>query len=97
MEARRPGENPMQTARAEAHETVDKEKRCQQILEVMTEPMTAKEVAIELFVHGYVPTADRNYSAPRLTEMTRDGRVQPIGRKKCTYTGKSVTIYARRE
>ena len=87
----------MQATRKEANENIDKERRCRDILAVLDqEPMTAKEIAVELFRRGLTASADRNNAAPRLTEMTRDGRVQPIGRKKCIYTGKTVTIYARR-
>lgn len=96
MNMRQMGEIPTLATRAEANEKVDKEKRCQQILEILTEPMTAKQVAVEMFRRGLTDSADRNNAAPRLTEMTRDGRVEPIGRVKCEYTGKTVAVYARR-
>lgn len=96
MNMRQMGEIPTLATRAEAHDTVDKAKRCQQILEILTEPMTAKQVAVEMFRRGLTDSADRNNAAPRLTEMTRDGRVEPIGRVKCEYTGKTVAVYARR-
>lgn len=90
------GEYPATETRAEAHEQVDKEKRYKQILEILTEPMTAKEVAVEMHKRGYTPTSERNFSAPRLTEMQKDGKVEIIGKTKCSYTGKSVSVYARR-
>lgn len=95
MIERLPGENTTVETRHEAHETVNKEKRYQQIIGVLREygPMTAKEVAIKLMAKGYVPDAERNHASPRLTEMAKKGLVEPIGRKKCSFTGKSVTVY----
>lgn len=92
---RNPGEIPTIETRAEANALVAKEKRYQQILEVLREygPMTAKEVAVKLATKGYVPDAERNWSAPRLTEMSHNGLVEPIGKKKCKYTGKTVAVY----
>lgn len=89
------GENPTVETRAEANALVNKEKRYQQILEVLREngPMTAKEVAIKLASKGYVPDGERNWSAPRLTEMTQKGLVEPIGKKKCKFTGRTVSVY----
>lgn len=83
--------------RALAHEKVDKQKRYAQILECLqVKPMTAKECAVELFTKGYAPTAERNLTAPRLTELSKAGRVEPIGKKKCQYTGHTVAVYALR-
>ena len=56
--------------------------------------LTAKEIAVMMFKKGYVPTSERNHSAPRLTEMSQNGVVEPIGKTKCEYTGKTVTVYA---
>lgn len=41
----------------------------------------------------YAPNSDRNLSSPRLTEMLQDGRVDVIGKKKCEYTHKMVTLF----
>ena len=92
---RTPGEVPTIETRAEANALVAKEKRYQQILEVLREygPMTAKEVAVKLAAKGYVPDAERNHASPRLTELTQRGIVEPIGKKKCKYTGKTVAVY----
>lgn len=96
MNMRQPGEIPTLLTRAEANETVDKAKRCAQILEILKEPMTAKQVAVEMYRRGMTDSADRNNAAPRLTEMSRQGLVEPIARVKCEYTGKTVSVYARR-
>lgn len=80
--------------RHDSHETVDKAKRYAQIKDVLAGgPMTAKECAVEMMARGYIPTAERNFTAPRLTELSRRGIVEPIGKKKCSYTGKTVAVY----
>ena len=91
------GEDVTLTTRHEANEKIDKAKRQRQILTILTRPMTAKEVAVEMYRQGLTDSADRNNAAPRLTEMSKDGRVEPVGKKRCSYTGKTVAVYARRE
>ena len=95
FEERRPGEIPTLETRAEAEQTVDKRKRYEQILEVMSEyqPLTAKEIAVRMYIRKYIPDKDRNHVSPRLTEMMYDGRVEPVGKKTCEYTHKKVTCW----
>ena len=66
-----------------------------QILNRLNEPKTAKELAVELFELGYIPSTERNYTAPRLTELEKMGYVKAIDKKKCKYTGKKVAVYER--
>ena len=82
--------------RAEAEATVDKQKRYAQIIECLQENgcLTAKECAVIMWRKGYIPTSERNFTAPRLTELSKTGRVEPIGKKKCGYTGKTVAVYS---
>ncbi len=85
--------------RREAHESVNKQRRYSQILEILEEmgEATAKEVAVRMCEKGYTNSSERNWSAPRLTEMEWSGKVRVVGKKKCAYTGKTVAVYARRE
>ena len=96
MIERLPGEYPPFETRAEAHDTVDKNKRYQQITEVLKRfpKLSAKQIAVIMCKMGMIPTTERNFTAPRLTEMTQKGLVEPVGRTTCEYTGKSVTVYA---
>ena len=89
------GEIPTLETRSESHELVDKEKRYRQIVECLsTNPnLTAKEIAVWMEKMGYTPTSERNFTAPRLTEMSKKGIVEPIGKKRCGYTGRMVTVY----
>ncbi len=69
--------------------------RYEQILSRMDKPKTAKEIAVELFELGYIPSTERNYVQPRLTELCKKGIVKVVGKKKCDYTGKTVAVYER--
>lgn len=70
-------------------------KRYEQILDRLDKPKTAKEIAVELFELGLIPSTERNYTAPRLTELEKMGFVKAIDKKKCEYTGKTVAIYEK--
>ena len=99
MEPRRYGEDVTLETRAEAHDKVDKAKRYKQIKAILKdhpEGLTAKEVAVNMWQRGLIPTTERNFSAPRLTEMCEDGVVEPIGKKICQITGRKVSLYALR-
>lgn len=77
-------------------EKVDKQKRYAQIREILSEhrELTAKEVATKMMEKGYVPTNERNWSAPRLTEMYQAGELVLTGKKKDHATNKWVWMYA---
>lgn len=92
---RYPGENITLATRHEANELVDKENRYKQIIDTLTDvkEMTAKEIAIELWHKKLIPNPERNFTAPRLTELSKMGIVEPIGKKKCIYTRKMVAVY----
>lgn len=99
MEGRMYGQDITLETRAESHEKVDKAKRYRQIKSVLKsrkKGLTAKEIAVIMCKKGYIPTAERNFSAPRLTELCEKGVVEPIGKTICQYTGKKVTVYQLR-
>lgn len=56
-------------------------------------PMTASEIANVLAQKGIVARYDRNFVAPRLTELQHQGLVEVIGKRKCIFTGRPVGIY----
>lgn len=98
IERRKYGDAVTPSTRGEANESVDKQKRYKQILEVLEgKELTAKEIAVEMHQRGYIPTTERNFTAPRLTELSHNGVVEPIGKKRCQYTGKTVAVYGIRE
>ena len=69
--------------------------RYEQILDRLNKPKTAKEIAVELFELGIIPSTERNYVSPRLTELEKRGIVKAIDKKKCQYTGKKVAVYEK--
>lgn len=95
MIERRYGEMTTLDTRGESYEQIDKVKRYSQIIECLREnpQMTAKQIAVRMHEKGYIPTTERNFTAPRLTEMSQRGIVEPIGKTKCQYTGKTVAVY----
>ena len=72
MKPRIPGTNPLVETRRAANESVDRNKRYFQIVEILTdakEAMSAKEIAVEMYRRGYASTTKRNLSAPILTKQ----------------------------
>ena len=79
----------------EANEKVDRQKRYAQIIACLAErpDQTAKEVAEMMKAKGEIPTSERNFTAPRLTELMHNGRVAVIGKKLDPQTKVSVAVY----
>lgn len=66
------------------------------ILEMLNfKPMTAQEIADELYKLKLIPDNNRGKTAPRLTEMEQLGLVKQVGAKKDYLSKKMVTIYAK--
>jgi len=72
-------------------------KRYEQILSRLDRPKTAKEIAVEMYDLEWIPSNERNYTAPRLTELEKMGLVKVIDKKKCEWSGKTVAIYEKVE
>ena len=86
--------NTAETRQMSFDDIQDKTKiRYIQILNRLDRPKTAKELAVELFDLGLIPSTERNYTAPRLTELAKMGFVKVVGKKKCEWTGKQVAVY----
>ena len=92
------GEDTTLETKTDANETVDRQQRYKQILRCfeMEKQLTAKECAEMMCFFGYTPTSERNFTAPRITELCQRGILEPVGKKVCKYTGKTVAVYARR-
>ena len=100
IEERRPGTNPLLETRGESHESVDKSKRYEQILEILSsnhKPLTAKEISVLMYNKGYSYSDERNVSAPRITELLKMGKIDCVGKKICQYTGKKVGAFVIRK
>lgn len=100
MIERNPGELTTLETRAAANEEVDRNLRYRQIIEVLSGAplgLTAKEIAVVMQRRGEIPTSERNFTAPRLTELGKRGTVEPLGKTICRYTGRRVTVWGLRE
>ena len=65
------------------------------VLKVLQEwgDMTAQEIAYVLHWSGITPGDERNFTAPRLTELKQAGKVRTVGKKICDRTGRTVTVW----
>lgn len=72
--------------------------RCRLILETLgSRQMTASELTEELVAAGKIPYFNRNYVAPRLTELKEIGALETVGRRKATRSDATEAIWARKE
>lgn len=83
--------------RLKAYEEVPKQKRYNEIVEVLAESkdgLTAKECAYAMYCKKYIPSSERNFTAPRLNELVKKGTVRIVGKKKCSWTDRTVSVFA---
>lgn len=95
-----PGINTLRLTRALSHEQVDKKTINRQIVEILEaskEPMTAREISEEMYRRGYSSSWERQLSAPRITELLRDGILDVAGEKTCEYSKRVVGTFKLRE
>lgn len=52
---------------------------------------------MKMFKKGLIPSDERNFTAPRLTELSRKGVVEPVDKVYCDYSGKLVSRYRLRK
>lgn len=72
--------------------------RCRLILATMGErEMTVSEITDELVASGTIPYYNRNFVAPRLTELKDMGVVETCGRRKSTRSNATEAIWRRKE
>ena len=57
--------------------------------------MTVSEIAEELVSSGKIPYFNRNYVAPRLTELKDMGIVETCGRRKATRSDATEAVWRR--
>lgn len=59
--------------------------------------MTVSEITDELVAAGEIPYYNRNYVAPRLTELKDMGIVETCGRRKSTRSTATEAVWRRKE
>ena len=93
------GNITLQTRR-EAYEAITPKigKRAQLILEALgNKEMTVSEITATLTRAGAIPYYNRNFVAPRLTELKEQGLVETCGRREALYTGTTEAVWRRTE
>ena len=81
--------------RHESYETVKPSimRRHAIILEILgNNEMTATEIAEILYIRGITPFYERNFAAPRLTELKAKGKVETVGKRLCEKTGRKISV-----
>lgn len=74
-----------------------RKKRSQQVLDILgNRSMTVSEITTELLKAGAIPCYNRNYAAPRLTELKQMGLVEACGRRKSIHTGDTEAVWRRK-
>ena len=72
--------------------------RARLILETLGDKeMTVSEITEELVSSGKIPYFNRNYVAPRLTELKDMGIVETCGRRKATRSDATEAVWRRKE
>ena len=93
--------NPITKAtRKESYEAVlpKVNERSRVILETLgARAMTVSEITDELVAAGTLPYYNRNYVAPRLTELKDMGVVETCGRRKSTRSPATEAVWRRKE
>lgn len=59
--------------------------------------MTVSEIADELIERGVLPYYNRNFVAPRMTELKHSRVIEPCGRRKSTRSNKTEVVWRRRK
>ena len=71
------------------------DERCKLILETLgNRSMTVEEITDELVAAGHLKYYDRNFVAPRLTELKGAGVLEVVGKKPSKRTGKNTAVWA---
>lgn len=72
--------------------------RRQLILETLgSRRMTASEITEELLKAGKIKYFNRNFVAPRLTELKKSGVIEVVGRRRATRSDATEAVWARKE
>lgn len=82
--------------RRESNQKTGRSYMCHMILSVMSQtelPLTAREIAIELYNNGIIPYPTRASVQPRLTEMLEESAVIVAGKVLDHETNRRVAAY----
>lgn len=70
--------------------------RCRLILDTLGgRELTVSEITDELVASGRLPYFNRNFVAPRMTELKEMGVVETCGRRKATHSNATEAVWRR--
>jgi hypothetical protein len=90
-------ENITKETRRQSYDGIlpERGERCRIILETLgSRQMTVEEITDELVANGSIKYYDRNFVAPRLTELKQAGVVEVVGKRPSKRTGKNTAVWA---
>jgi hypothetical protein len=90
-------ENITKETRRQSYDGIlpERGERCRIILETLgSRQMTVEEITDELVANGSIKYYDRNFVAPRLTELKQAGVVEVVGKRSSKRTGKNTAVWA---
>lgn len=90
----------VEETRREGYESVASKRadRCDVILAILgNRQMTVSEIVKALLDESTIKYYDRNFVAPRLTELKEAGKVKVVGKRKCIMSGKMIAVWERVE
>jgi hypothetical protein len=90
-------ENITRETRRQSYDGIlpERGERCRIILETLgSRQMTVEEITDELVANGSIKYYDRNFVAPRLTELKQAGVVEVVGKRPSKRTGKNTAVWA---
>jgi hypothetical protein len=90
-------ENITRETRRQSYDGIlpERGERCRIILETLgSRQMTVEEITDELVANGSIKYYDRNFVAPRLTELKQAGVVEAVGKRPSKRTGKNTAVWA---
>ena len=85
-----------QETRRESYAAVKPTVMCRRavILDILgSREMTANEIAELLYIRGVTPFYERNFAAPRLTELNAEGKVTTVGKRFSGKTGRNSAVW----
>lgn len=59
--------------------------------------LTAEELTESMYCAGLIPVLDKNYIKPRLTELRKQGLVEPCGKRLSQSTGVHTAVWRIKE
>ena len=90
-------ENITKETRRQSYDGIlpERGERCRIILETLgSRQMTVEEITDELVANGSIKYYERNFVAPRLTELKQAGVVEVVGKRPSKRTGKNTAVWA---